>query len=142
MIVELVCLDEKVEPGPLVFRDAPFTIGVATDAQLALADMAVSRRHCELYEFDGTLWVRDLGSVKGTFVNGTPVREAPLMSGDMLMLGEIHFRVFYGRGSTKRSVPDAKSDGGRRAERRAWAGHRPSGPHAISLATIPGRARP
>jgi pSer/pThr/pTyr-binding forkhead associated (FHA) protein len=107
MIVELVCLDENVEPGPLVFRDAPFTIGAATDAQIALADREVSRRHCEVYEIDGTLWVRDLGSAKGTFVNGVPLREAPLMSGDMLTVGNIRFRVFFGRCSTKRSVPYA-----------------------------------
>jgi len=113
MFVELVCLDEKVEPGPLVFRDAPFTIAVATNAQLALADLQVRRKDCELYEFDGNLRVRDLGSVKGTFVNGAPIRDAPLTSGDMLMLGSTRFRVFFGRGSTERSVLDAESDRGR-----------------------------
>jgi len=115
MFVELVCLDEKVEPGPLVFRDAPFTIGVASEARFALADMGVSRRHCELYESDGMLRVRDLGSAKGTFVNGAAVRDAPLTSGDMLKLGRIRFRVFYGSASPERSALDAEPD------RRRWA---------------------
>jgi len=94
----------------LVFRNAPFTIGVPSQTPVAWADMGVSRRHCELYERDGTLRVRDLGSAKGTFVNGTSIRDAPLTSGDMLKLGRLRFRVFYGRGSPERSAMDAEPD--------------------------------
>lgn len=97
MIIELVCLDENVEPGPLFFREAPFTIGVTTHTRPASANMKVNCKQCEFYEFGGGLWVRNLGSVEGNSVNGEPFNEARLGSGDMLMLGDIRFRVFFGQ---------------------------------------------
>jgi hypothetical protein len=46
----------------------------------------VSRRHAELYVEGGTLFVRDLGSANGTFVNGRQLETAPvaLGSGDQV----------------------------------------------------------
>jgi len=97
MIVELIRLDDEVDADCVVFRDTPFTIGAAADLKLAVDGSNTSRRHCKLYEVDGTLWVRASGSGKGTYVNKVPVRKSPLASGDVLMLGEIRFRIFYHR---------------------------------------------
>jgi hypothetical protein len=38
---------------------------------------------------DGAVRIRDLGSTNGTFVNGRRVKEAVLMSGQMLCLGSV-----------------------------------------------------
>src|SRR5258708_1541585 len=68
-------------------------------------DILVSGRHLEL-AFDGRNWVaRDLGSTNGTYVNGERVTTHPLVSGEMLELGqggpkiEVYFET-PGRGVT------------------------------------------
>jgi hypothetical protein len=44
---------------------------------------------------NGTLWVRDLGSANGVFVNGLLETQAHLMPGDRLTVGETSFLVEY-----------------------------------------------
>ena len=46
----------------------PTVIGRSRTADLPLANPLVSRRHCEIFEANGQLMVRDLGSLNGTFV--------------------------------------------------------------------------
>lgn len=52
---------------------------------------SVSRQHCELTWSEGILVVRDLGSRNGTRINGRLVSDAPLRSGDELMIGSCRF---------------------------------------------------
>ena len=63
------------------------TIGRGTSNQVQLHDTEVSREHAELMQRGDKLVLRDLGSSNGTFVNGSPVREHELASGDQLQLG-------------------------------------------------------
>jgi pSer/pThr/pTyr-binding forkhead associated (FHA) protein len=44
---------------------------------------------------DGLIYVRDLGSKHGTFVNGARVREAILYPGDHLQIGLFDFVLAY-----------------------------------------------
>ena len=69
----------------------------------------VSRQHCEVFEADGLLMVRDLGSLNGTFVGETRIAEQamPVKPGDLLTVGPVTFRAVY------------------RCERRAIASRRP-----------------
>ena len=48
-------------------------VGRATDCGLQLIEGHVSRHHAELNVIDGTIWLEDLGSSNGTFVNGDRV---------------------------------------------------------------------
>jgi hypothetical protein len=48
----------------------PLTIGRDRDCELALADAEVSRRHARLETQGGIVFVRDLESSNGTFLNG------------------------------------------------------------------------
>lgn len=79
--------------GPEQGREIPLAhfparIGRGPDADIALdGDLNVSRSHCELYEWDGRLHIRDLGSTHGTQVNGIPVRDQPLHPGDQIHIG-------------------------------------------------------
>jgi predicted component of type VI protein secretion system len=73
----------------------PATIGRSRQADLAIPDASVSRRHCRLFEVDGLLRVQDLGSLNGTLVAGEAVTEAPLRPSDQFTIGPMTFRVDY-----------------------------------------------
>lgn len=58
---------------------------------IQLRDPAVSRRHCAVERREDGLWLRDLDSRQGTFVNGLPVRERRLETGDLILVGSSLF---------------------------------------------------
>ncbi|MEZ6195162.1 MAG: FHA domain-containing protein [Planctomycetota bacterium] len=73
------------------FEKAEVTLGrhprndIVFDAQ---ADRLVSSRHARLVRRDDGIWIEDLGSSNGTFLNGRPLtRPTALSLGDELMLG-------------------------------------------------------
>jgi hypothetical protein len=74
----------------------PTVIGRGRGATLTLPHPLVSRQHCEIYEADGQLWVRDLGSLNGTFIGNEPISEAILPAGELLTVGAVTFRAIYG----------------------------------------------
>lgn len=69
------------------------TAGRATDADIFLDDVTVSRRHVEfLREGDGFV-VRDVGSLNGTYVNRERIDHARLRAEDEVQIGK--FRLTY-----------------------------------------------
>jgi len=62
-------------------------IGRLPECDIVLADSNVSRRHAELRRKGDGVFVTDLGSTNGTRVNGAPVREQLLASGDEVSVG-------------------------------------------------------
>lgn len=73
----------------------PVMIGRHKTASVLIHDPMVSRQHCELYENRGRLFVRDLDSANGTWVNGRPARLHLLKPGDKVTLGSLTFRADY-----------------------------------------------
>ena len=74
----------------------PTTIGRGRESNLTVPHALVSRRHTEIIERDGRLFVRDLGSLNGTFVNNKRiVEETALDPEQLLTLGNITFRAVY-----------------------------------------------
>ena len=69
--------------------------GVGRDAtnEVCLQSMWVSRRHCVFERQGAGVTVTDLGSHNGTFVNGVPVKERPLLHGDQVRIGDSIFLV-------------------------------------------------
>lgn len=73
---------------------SPFTIGRGSNASLSIVSPTVSTLHAELRVENGDLWVKDLGSTNGTFINGVRVEgEARVHGGDLLQFAEIVLRV-------------------------------------------------
>jgi pSer/pThr/pTyr-binding forkhead associated (FHA) protein len=95
MRVSLLSLDEGHSVWELPVRELPIRIGRDPDVEFRLDDDSVSDFHCLLDEINGVLWVRDLGSEEGTFVNGFHVAQSVLMPGDRLTVGERDFEVVY-----------------------------------------------
>ena len=71
------------------------TVGRSPDCALHLDDDDyVSSRHALLTPADNGVWVEDLGSTNGTFVNGAQVTTArQLQPGDQIQIGETQLRV-------------------------------------------------
>ncbi|GGX70136.1 ABC transporter ATP-binding protein/permease [Streptomyces anandii] len=80
---------------PTAVRPLPartLRIGRATDNDLVVDDLIVSRRHAELRaRDDGGHDIVDLGSHNGTFLNGTPVSHARVGPGDIIGVGHSSF---------------------------------------------------
>jgi pSer/pThr/pTyr-binding forkhead associated (FHA) protein len=81
------------QPTETVFRVLPSstkTIGRAAGADFILDEPLISRVHCRVeVNVSGDLDITDLGSTNGTFVNGTRVTTARLVSGDRLKVGRM-----------------------------------------------------
>ena len=56
-------------------------------------DDALSKRHCELYEDDGEVYVKDLASSNGTKVNGVRISAIKLKNEDRLTIGARTYAV-------------------------------------------------
>lgn len=73
----------------------PTVIGRSREADLTVAHPMVSRRHCELFEVDGLVRVRDLGSSNGTFLGNQQIQEAALYPNAEFSIGPLTFRIEY-----------------------------------------------
>lgn len=74
----------------------PTTIGRGRDATLTLPHPLVSRKHCEIFERDGKLYVRDLKSLNGTFIDSERIDGiAELSPEQLLTIGTVTFRAQY-----------------------------------------------
>ncbi len=82
-LAELVLTDgRRVQIGT-----EPLVIGRLPECGVVLADSNVSRRHAELRRAGDSVVLTDLGSTNGTRVNGAPIRERVLVSGDEVSVG-------------------------------------------------------
>jgi predicted component of type VI protein secretion system len=76
----------------------PILIGRAEEAKFRIQQDSVSRRHCEVFIKDGGVYVRDLGSTNGTFLDGEQVTAAVasfVKPGSEIRIGGVVFRVEY-----------------------------------------------
>jgi pSer/pThr/pTyr-binding forkhead associated (FHA) protein len=73
-------------PGRLV-------IGRGSDCDLVLDEPEMSRRHAMVEVTPAGIWLRDLGSSNGTYVNGVQVRDAVLFTGDQLAFDRNRFLI-------------------------------------------------
>lgn len=75
----------------------PCILGRSRSADLRLQHPLVSRKHCEMFEQDGQLMIRDLGSLNGTFVGDARISEAvSLKPGDIITVGSVAFQAVFG----------------------------------------------
>jgi len=109
---KLVVVGGDVKTAEIKLR-LPSTVGRGRGTTIMLPHPLVSRQHCELFESNGQLMVRDLGSLNGTFVNNQRITESPLPPGELLTIGTVTFRAMYD------AQPDSQPPAGTTAQPKA-----------------------
>ena len=76
-------------------RRSAIKIGTVPSAHLRLNDDNVSRMHAiiEVHDPSSDVQIIDLGSLRGTYVNGKKVTKAKLQTGDMIVVGDTRIEV-------------------------------------------------
>jgi hypothetical protein len=72
------------------------TVGRHPESDIFLDDVTVSRRHAEIERRDRAFYIRDVGSLNGTYVNRQRVDRAELANGDEVQIGK--FKLTFYRG--------------------------------------------
>lgn len=94
--VKLVVVGGEAKTKELQLK-LPTTIGRGREGvTLTLPHKLVSRKHTELFEQEGQLYVKDLGSLNGTYVNNKRIAQRTLLKpNELLTLGNVTFRAVY-----------------------------------------------
>lgn len=78
----------------LPLKGPSMTIGRDPQCDLHLDNKALSRRHAQIEKRGAAIWVRDLNSANGTFVNGNRIEEPlALNGGDVVEVGRYQVRI-------------------------------------------------
>ncbi len=116
-------------------------LGKVPSAHLKLDDETVSRMHAIIeVNGPGDVSIIDLGSTKGTFVNGQKVNKAKLQSGDTIVVGETRIELTIGAEDdlatsvTTQAVPPGPGDVIASTPSRA---HTPSTPPVFASSAAP-----
>jgi hypothetical protein len=73
------------------------TVGRIEENTFQIADASVSSRHAEILLQGSELFIRDLNSTNGTFINGEKISEAVLKSGQTLRFGQVELKIDDGQ---------------------------------------------
>src|SRR5258706_2224107 len=89
----------------LLPANTALVIGRTDDADLAIDDHKLSRRHACITTRAGEVEIEDLGSRNGTFINGQRVEKSKLKSGDRVLIGASTLRLIPATGPTQNLPP-------------------------------------
>lgn len=89
----LVLRRDGVVVRRFALTDGETTVGRRPDSLICLADVSVSLDHALVIGGPDGFYLRDQGSINGTYVNRRRVEEGPLRHGDELQIGR--YRLVY-----------------------------------------------
>ncbi len=69
------------------------TIGRVEDNTFQIADPSVSSHHCEVHLRGSDIFIRDLNSTNGSFINNEKITEKILKLGEILRLGQVELKL-------------------------------------------------
>ena len=83
-------------------------VGRSSDLDMVLVEDMVSRKHARIAMQSDQIWIEDLGSTNGTFVNGEKIKRARLKEGDRVLIGTSILKVIAGGAEIPQDSSDAK----------------------------------
>lgn len=121
-MVKLVILNQGMTGRTHELNVERTTVGRVEDNTLQIADPSVSSHHCEILLRGAEIFIKDLNSTNGSFINGAQITESVLKPGQTLRLGQVELKL---------EIPGAPA-----------AAATPSAPSAASAAPVPAAAAP
>ncbi len=88
----LVVNPDSPEAWSINLHPGAISLGRSPQNDFPIEHSSVSSAHCRITLSDNGVWLKDLGSTAGTFVNDELVEEARLQPGQILRLGDIAMR--------------------------------------------------
>ncbi|MEM1069391.1 MAG: FHA domain-containing protein [Planctomycetota bacterium] len=74
----------------------PLVVGRCPTTDICIADPSISRRHCQFtINSEGSLVVRDLGSMNGVYIHDQRVDKAIVQSGSEVRIGGVTLRAEF-----------------------------------------------
>jgi pSer/pThr/pTyr-binding forkhead associated (FHA) protein len=107
MKFNLLVLDGKTTKRKTAPR-LPAILGRSREADITVGHPLISRRHCQFFDSDGLLMVRDLASLNGTMIGGRRIELAPLLPGAIFTIGPVTFQVLYEYSGDADSIPETR----------------------------------
>ncbi len=104
------------------------TVGREPTCDVCLDDPHVSRTHAALQRHGGAVYLQDLGSSGGTFVNGSPATRVELHQGDIVTFASVQARFEAGppvTAETKAMPGQSRPTRAMPAQAAPWAGATP-----------------
>ncbi len=90
----VLTVTKGVDKGKSVkVSDTPFIIGREEDVDFQLSDEAVSRMHSIIIYENGKIYIRDMDSKNGTYLNGKRIVKEELKNEDILRIGDTTIKV-------------------------------------------------
>jgi hypothetical protein len=83
-----------------IVPEKQIVVGRSSDLDMVLVEDMVSRKHARIAMQNEQIWIEDLGSTNGTFVNGEKIKRARLKEGDRVLIGTSILKLIAGDGST------------------------------------------
>lgn len=84
---QLVVIEGPSRGKKVTLNKNATTIGKRENNDIVLGDKTVSRNHLEIQYASDSFLLKDLSSTNGTYINGTKVKEAYLVPGDIIKVG-------------------------------------------------------
>ena len=106
---ELEALAGPLKGSSFPLSDPEVSIGREPSNLVPILDASVSRRHCLIRRDADEFKIQDLNSRNSTFVNGVPVTEKILASGDEIKIGNSLF-LFVRPETESRTAPSVEFD--------------------------------
>ncbi|MFM7034226.1 MAG: FHA domain-containing protein [Planctomycetia bacterium] len=108
MTTKLVIVSGKSAGKTIAIKRDQLLVGRAEECDVRPLSDEVSRRHCAVRIEPDVVWVEDLGSRNGTFVNGNKITEkTKVFDGDVIKVGNLELRV--SGGTERKETPAAAS---------------------------------
>ena len=79
-----------------LFSDREIIIGRSSDLDMVLVEDMVSRKHAKIVTQGEQVYIMDLGSTNGTFVNGERIKKSRLKEGDRILIGTSIVKLISG----------------------------------------------
>lgn len=112
MHVKLKVLSGTHAGKEIAIKQEKFVVGRSDDCDLRPKSESVSRKHCVFVQKDSRIFIADLKSRNGTFVNDVqlePEKAKGLKSGDRIRIGQLDFEIEMEIGVGGAKKPEVRS---------------------------------